>query len=776
MKNLRPLFHYLRPFKREQRPFAAVALVAYLWGALTLIAQPNVIVIICDDLNDSIEGMGGHAQAHTPNIDLLTERGVRFTNAHCNAPICGPSRASIWSGLLPSTSGYYGKDQQNNNWRNFPKLSDAITLMEHFKANGYNVWGSGKIFHNGHSDNSVFTINPDSDPDGPADYEFGPFPWDGVTFFGTSNRRDGSQHPSMPAGINGYYSSFARLSDVPTVGAHTGWSTKTADFNYVSPSNRDLMPDEITAQWVGTKLSQTHNQPFLIIAGMNRPHAPFYAPDEFFELFEDANGNNLVQLPPYLENDLDDVPDILKPYSGGINDYKTAGNGNNEWWKKLVQAYLACVAYVDAQVGKIITDLDASAYANNTIVIFTSDHGYHLGEKDHKSKTTAWEETTRVPFVVYAPGVTPANQECSVPISLVDLYPTLNALCSLPADPNGGAVKNNIALDGNDLTPLLANPTSGQWEGPRVSLSHLNSLVSIAAHTESPWALNHHSVRSTDHHYILASDDSEELYDHTNDPNEWANQASNSAYAAIKADLKLQLFHALGFKNSQSVVSNGDFESGTTNWTNFGPVTLTSNAANTYKGSASILVSDRTSGTWNGIKQNMLAVLEPGKTYHFSAWVKLANAASDVLRLNIKQVIDSNSPQFINLGSVNATNTDFSLVEGDYTVPTSGTINELELTLFGSAIGVNFYVDHVRSFEYKTPFIVTSMVTDNQDGSISINWNAELGVSYRLEETQDLAGSWTVLQSAISADKTSMSWLLSEQPTGPRAFWRVVKN
>ncbi len=741
-----------------------------------LVAQPNVVIIICDDLNDSVEGMGGHPQAYTPNIDILSARGVRFTNAHCNAPICGPSRASLWSGLLPSTTGFYGKDQQNNKWRQFPKLSNAITLMEHFKANGYNVYGSGKIFHNGHADNSVFTINPDNDPDGPGDYDFGPFPWDGVSYQGTSNRRNGSQHPSMPAGVNGYYSSFARLSDVPTLGSYTGWSLKTTDFNYVSNTNRDLMPDEVTAEWVGTKLNQTHTEPFLIIAGMSRPHAPFYAPDEFFELFEDENGNNLVQLPPYLENDLDDVPDILKPYSGGIDDYRNAGNGNDEWWKKLVQAYLACVAFADAQVGKIITHLDGSAYANNTIVIFTSDHGYHLGEKDHKSKTTAWEETTRVPLVVYAPGITPANQECSVPVSLVDLYPTLNALCGLPADPNGGTGKNNVALDGNDMSPLLSNPSLGQWEGPNISLSHLNSRLSIVPHTESPWALNHHSARSVDHHYILASDDSEELYDHTNDSNEWTNQASNIAYAAIKADLKLQLFRALGFKNSQSVVSNGDFESGTTNWANFGPVTLANNTTHTYKGSNSLLVSDRTSGTWNGTRQDLLSTLEPGKTYNFSAWVKLANSSSDTVRLNIKQVIGTDPTQYITVGSVTATDTDFSLVEGDYTVPYGVNINELELTFNGPATGVNFYIDHVRSFEYQTPNVVASMTTNNQDGSISINWNAELGVSYRLEQTLDLAESWTVLQSDISADKSNMTWLLSEQPTGPRAFWRVVKN
>ncbi|MEC7273998.1 MAG: sulfatase-like hydrolase/transferase, partial [Verrucomicrobiota bacterium] len=173
--------------------------------------QPNVIFIICDDLNDSVEGMGGHVDAKTPRIEEIMQAGVRFTNAHCNAPICGPSRASLWTGLLPSTSGYYVFDQQSNNWRDFDILSDAITLMEHFKANNYNVWGSGKIFHNGHDDNSVFSVTPSSDGAGPSD--FGPFPWDGVV--PASGNYTGEQHPDMPTSNWGYYPSTASLDNNP---------------------------------------------------------------------------------------------------------------------------------------------------------------------------------------------------------------------------------------------------------------------------------------------------------------------------------------------------------------------------------------------------------------------------------------------------------------------------------------------------------------------------------------------------------------------------------
>ncbi|MGC6424098.1 MAG: sulfatase-like hydrolase/transferase [Lentimonas sp.] len=737
--------------------------------------RPNVILIICDDLNDSVEGMGGHSQAHTPNIERLMHKGVRFTNAHCNAPICGPSRASLWSGLLPSTSGYYGYAQQQNDWRKFDKLTDAVTLMEHFKSNGYNVWGSGKIFHNGHSDNSVFTISPDDDLDRPGASDFGPFPWDGFSFHGTSTRRVGQSHPRMPSELSGYWTSFGSLEDVPTVGNYTGWSLKEVDFTYNSPVSRDLMPDEVTARWVAAKLSQTHSKPFLLTVGMNRPHIPFYAPDEFFELYRDEEGNNIVELPPYLENDLDDVPAILKEYSDGIANYRTAGAGNDQWWKNLVQAYLACVSFVDHQVGTILDAVEASEYADNTIIIFTSDHGYHLGEKNHRSKTTAWEETTRVPLVFYVPELTPSNQVCSAPVSLVDLYPTLNSLCGLPADPNGGSSKNNIALDGHDLTPFLRQPDIGRWDGPLVSLSHLNSQEAIAPHVESPWALNHHSVRSADYHYVLCSDGSEELYDHSDDPNEWVNRALDPVYAEIKSGMKLQLFHALGFKNATSNVTNGSFENNFEGWNNFGPVHLEINTVNTLAGDHSVLVSDRTA-QWNGLKQNMLSQLERGKTFHISAWVKLVNSDSDVIRLNIKQVIGSNDPEYLPIDSINATNERFALIEGKYTVPESDEITAIELTVNGPAAGVDFIVDYVRVYEYQTPVMIASILVDNSDGSISIRWNAELGLSYRLERSLNLISGWEVVESSLVADRTNMLWNSRETSLSGRGFWRVVKN
>ena len=1009
-------------------------------------AQPNVIVIICDDLNDSVEGMGGHVDAKTPQIQEIMQAGVRFTNAHCNAPICGPSRASLWTGLLPSTSGFYGYDQQSNDWRDFDILGDAVTLMEHFKANNYTVWGSGKIFHNGHNDNSVFSIDPAADGAGPSD--FGPFPWDGTTL--EYGKPKGYPHPDMPAGW-GYYPSTTSLDNKPedTPGFESyQWALKDdSTYAYTSEGGplgiegdvRDRMPDEISAQWAKGKLGQTHSAPFLMLVGMNRPHAPFYAPKEFFDLFRDANGNNTVSLPPHLPNldDLADLPEIalgrpgipsssqpLRGYQSGMNKYKQDyGNGANEWWLNFVQGYLACVAFADHQVGVIWDALQASDYANNTIVIVTSDHGYHLGEKDHSSKTTPWEETTRVPLVIYTPEMRPggslasvAGLECSAPVSLIDLYPTLNALCDMPADPNGGVGKNNMVLDGNDLTSLIEAPLVGQWDGPSVSLSHLhNARVAWPEDTKSPWALNHHAARSENYRYIRYSDGSEELYDHSLDPNEWTNQAANGAYASAKAVMKQRLFASLGLASTENLVANGSFESGLSNWVATGSAVASLNTSDSLAGDRSALVTSNgtvsggafvdyefngsegtqlnaqsndgsDTGSWNygdvkvqagalnvgytqefkspkvddnvsanstntvyrlytlgsaitsgdfefvvdiaewdlrrdwdsasasaagkgmqfslvgsgtvnvrfetyaatgfranvsgltngsvfggsfdtplyrrevnggflritgnldsgawaasandgdggayktiasgsgltsisgirfntlspsdgswggagagnatdptvdgtagdymridsitlsntvstsdgGLEQNMLAVLEPGKSYHVSAWAR--SSSSGAVQLDMRETIGSGQATDVAISSVAANDTEFLLIEGDYTVPD----NLTGLSLI--AQGAGFSLDHVQVYEYQTPNIVASVLIDDGDGSISLGWNAELGASYRLEQSLNLTNGWTALESNLTADKSNMIWDLTPDPAVSRAFWRVIKN
>ena len=496
--------------------------------------RPNVIVIISDDLNDSIEGMGGHRQAKTPNINRLIEKGVQFVNAHANAAICAPSRASVWTGMYPSKTGFYGHSQQNNRWRNYPLMKDAVTLMEHFGNNDYKVYGSGKVFHNGHEDNSVFNQPMDGGPS-----SFGPYPWDGTSMH-SWGKPIGLGHPSMPPNIrSSRWGSFGPLSDVPTIDGYTGWSKdweQPWDFHYESETDRELMPDEITAKWVTEKLNETHEKPFFIVAGMNRPHVPRYAPVEFFDMFPVEE----VELPPYLANDLEDTPTILwqnnyrsQALPNFLSDSEETEIGSEMWWKKWVQSYLASVAFVDHQVGIILDSLENSNYANNTIVIFTADHGYHMGEKDNLAKTTIWEESTRIPLVIHAPGVSEVGTKINHPVSLIDLYPTLIDLANLPLNPNKDG--NGYELDGHSIKPFLENSNTENWEGPPVALNHLNGIINPPNDTPSPVNENHHSVRSVRYRYTLTSDGEEELYDHFNDPNEWHNLVKENIHDSTKA-------------------------------------------------------------------------------------------------------------------------------------------------------------------------------------------------------------------------------------------------
>ena len=536
----------------------------------------NVIIIISDDLNDSVEGMGGHAQAQTPNIDRLIDMGVQFTNAHANAPICGPSRASLWTGMYPSKTGYYGHNQQQNRWRNFPMMTDAITIMEHYSNNGYKLYGSGKVFHNGHEDNSVFNQPLDGGPS-----SFGPFPWDGSTMH-SWGKPLAFGHSIMPPNIrDSKWGGFAPLSEIPTVGDFTGWMKdweEPWDFQYESEMDRELMPDEITSIWVSEKLNETHDDPFFIVAGMNRPHTPRYAPKEFFDMFP----LETIILPPYLENDLNDTPSILweNNYQSSaltrfLEDSAETDIGSEMWWKKWVQSYLACVAFVDHQVGVILDSLENSQYADNTIVIFTADHGYHMGEKNFLSKTTIWEESTRIPLVVYAPGVSVAGEKVSHPVSLIDIYPTLIDLSALPENPNIGG--NGYLLDGYSFRPFLENPINGTWNGPPVALNHLHGIVNPANNIPSPIAENHHSVRSSRYRYTLTSDGEEEFYDHLNDPNEWNNLAITDLDDATSSLLewhKSEMFDLLNIStlNINELTKSNKFNLyqrylGTSNWT-----------------------------------------------------------------------------------------------------------------------------------------------------------------------------------------------------------------
>jgi len=419
-------------------------------------------------------------------------------------------------------------------------------------AAGYDVYGTGKVLH--HKDWKIWKRDDGFNGFG-IKPSHGPWPWDGSKGSGFYYGITPTGHPSMPREYRKYkkycYRSFGPLSDVPDVPAeaekatpgHKGWMLYGKPFRYVSEDDRDLMTDELSAQWAVEKLREAHEKPFFMVVGLMRPHTPMYAPKKYFDMFPFED----IQLPPYLEGDLDDCAEILKVSYGKEFFDRLMTHGGVKLWKLWIQAYLACVAFVDDQVGKILDALEKSPCVDNTVVIFTSDHGYHMGEKDNLFKLTVWEESTRVPLVVSAPWITRPDTECDKPVSLIDMYPTLIDLCGLEKNPNEKT--SNVALDGHSIRPFLKNPQNGTWGGPKVAISVIYDY-SLQEGEKTSRGQNF-TVRSRHWRYTLCLNGEEELYDHRKDPHEWTNLARDPKHADIKKQLREQLCRLAGLQKSE---------------------------------------------------------------------------------------------------------------------------------------------------------------------------------------------------------------------------------
>lgn len=488
--------------------------------------KPNVLFIICDDLNDSVEGMGGIECAKTPNIRRLASDGRLFLNAHCNDPICAPSRASLWSGLHPHSTGYY---TLSDHWQSNPVLNGAEMMMERFRSSGYHVYGTGKLFHNSHEVMSFY------DQFG---YEpsFGPFPWDG------NDPEKPCVHPSLSFMIDSnpriawqWEQTFGPLSNTPSFDARSGargargydgWRLYNKPFYYRSDESRDLMPDELSVRWASRILERDHKDPFFLAVGFARPHTPLYAPDRYFEKFP----LDSICVPPYDPEEFERLP----PAARDTHIYSRERfvllmeSGGEELWRRWIQAYLACVSFVDDQVGFLIDALKASKYADDTVVVFTSDNGYHMGEKGMLHKHTLWEESTRIPLVISLPEDSYTGVSTNTPVSLLDVYPTLVDACGLST---GKRESTNVGLDGGSLYPLLTSGASGEEiDDDRAALT-----VRIARElpemsdrlcSEPGIVGEHRSIRTRNWRYTRYANGDEELFDHLVDPNEWTNLAS----------------------------------------------------------------------------------------------------------------------------------------------------------------------------------------------------------------------------------------------------------
>lgn len=422
--------------------------------------HPDVVFIIVDDLNDYLGYLGGHLNASSPNIDALAESGMAFTQAYCNSPQCRPSRTSLNHGVYASNTGTYF----NARFKEETKIKTP-TMQQFFMGNGYRVASGGKVFHGnpGKHGDALFARPKD---------------------------------PKPPKGKNTFNANGSPAD---------GYALDAAD---------EEMSDYKVASWAVDECYTKTDKPLFMSVGFFRPHRPLQVPAPWFDKFPIES----IQRPeePAEGDDWDDMPEFARKLArshahknmiNGLSDHEDIVK--RELWDETLQAYLASVAFVDAQIGRFLEALENNPRGRDTVIMLTSDHGWHLGEKKHWCKGAIWEQTLKVPFIVRAPGVE-AGAINLEPVSLIDVYPSLVDLAGLEVPD---------FLDGQSIKPQLYDPKAER-----------DPAVSFYGEANT-------SIRSRDWRYIRYEDGSEELYHHKTDPNEWTNEADNPEYAAVKKEL-----------------------------------------------------------------------------------------------------------------------------------------------------------------------------------------------------------------------------------------------
>jgi arylsulfatase A-like enzyme len=432
-----------------------VAVVVFLPAAPRVaaaapVARPNILFIAVDDLNHWVGYLGRNPQTKTPNIDRLARMGVAFNNAYCAVPACEPARGALMSGRRPWTTGlYYNGDK----WKTLIPEGGGLTVP--FLKAGYRVSGAGKIYH-------------------------------------------GDQY--FPSEWTEYMDSKGLHEHGPGVDKNEGFH---------QPLKHDLKDEDImdwhTVNYSIERLNRKSDQPFFIACGLHKPHLPFAVPRKYYDLFP----LETIQLPPYKKDDLADLPAAGRKMARADNDHaQFIRNGN---WKNAIQSYLAAIAYTDMNVGRLLDAFEKSPNRDNTIIVFWGDHGWSLGEKDHWRKFALWEEPTRAPFIVVAPGVTKSGGVSTRPVDFMCIYPTLCELAGLPVPKH---------VDGPSIVSLLRDPQAA-WEKPAITThGYMN-----------------HTIRTERWRYIRYADGGEELYDEKADPYEWTNLAAKPEFAATKTEL-----------------------------------------------------------------------------------------------------------------------------------------------------------------------------------------------------------------------------------------------
>jgi len=410
--------------------------------------RPNVLFIAVDDLNHWVSHLGRNPQAKTPNIDRLASMGITFTNAHTAVPACEPSRCALMSGRRPWVSGCY---KNGHAWRKYQKPGEGLSAQ--FLKSGYYVSGAGKIYH---------------------------------------------QMDVLEEEWSDYMNKGKLSGNGPGVDKYDGY--------HVEKTFPDLKDEDIvdwhSVDYCVERLSKKRKKPYFIACGLYKPHLAFVAPRKYYEDFP----LDKIKLPPHIEDDLDDIPPAgIKMANPQADHAKFLKSGR---WKAAIQSYLATCAYTDMNVGRLLDAFEKSPDRKNTIIVFWSDHGWSLGEKQHWRKFALWEETTRIPMIWVAPGVTKPGTRCSQPVDTMSIYPTL---CSLTG------IEKPEHVSGHDISVLLRNPKS-KWKHP-----------AITTHGR-----RNHSVRTATERYIRYADGSEEYYNHKKDPYEWKNLAAVSDLSRFK--------------------------------------------------------------------------------------------------------------------------------------------------------------------------------------------------------------------------------------------------
>ena len=422
-------------------------------------SRPDVLMIVIDDMNDWISLLDSSSPIKTPNMERLAKRGVLFQHAYCVSAACNPSRVATLTGRRPTSSGVYGN---RANWRR--ALPEARTIMQRFRDAGYSVRGAGKIFH--HHLNGAFHDEESFD-------EFRPM-------------RE-QLYPNQ------------KLNDAPKYGSrNTDWGEW--------PEQIEESIDYGTRQYVVEAIrSHRDTRPLFLACGLFKPHSPFFAPRQFHERYRS------IELPVRNENDWDDLPSgaaaLMKSKKWFWDGMSKLEKRVPDSYLDFIRSYAACVSFTDAQIGQVLDAVDANVRFQNAIIVLWSDHGFHLGEKNHIEKFGMWEKTNHIPFIVVAPGVTAPGTVCEQPVDLSVLYPTLLELAGLePCD----------ECDGTSIVPLLRDPDR-EWKQPALMT----------------YQRGNHSVRSQRWRFIRYADGTEELYDHSIDPQEWVNLAERPEWEPV---------------------------------------------------------------------------------------------------------------------------------------------------------------------------------------------------------------------------------------------------